>query len=156
VFYAVAMPRPPVQASFFSLVIVHTRGKFLLVEERDGSWYLPAGGVEAGETFAEAAAREVLEESGVPVVLEGVLRVEQGITLSSIVRLRVFFLARPAAEVPPKSVADHHSRRAGWFTRDEAAALPLRAREVLEAIDHVAARGHVFPVASFAFEGARW
>ena len=29
-----------------------------------GQWYLPAGKMEAGEDITEAAAREVLEETG--------------------------------------------------------------------------------------------
>jgi 8-oxo-dGTP pyrophosphatase MutT (NUDIX family) len=39
--------------------------EFLLVRTRDGArWTLPKGGCERGETLAEAAAREAVEEAG--------------------------------------------------------------------------------------------
>lgn len=39
--------------------------RILLVERRDnGRWSLPSGSMEAGESIAEACAREVLEETG--------------------------------------------------------------------------------------------
>lgn len=42
--------------------------KVLLTQRADnGQWVLPSGGVEAGETLAEACAREVLEETGLTV-----------------------------------------------------------------------------------------
>ncbi len=49
-----------------------SRGQLLLVEHFDPHtgntyWVLPGGGREAGEDFAEAAVREVREETGVEV-----------------------------------------------------------------------------------------
>ena len=42
--------------------------RILLVRHVGGpSWYLPGGGVKRGETFAEAACREVFEECGLTV-----------------------------------------------------------------------------------------
>jgi len=42
--------------------------KVLLTRRADnGHWVLPGGGVESGETLAEACAREVLEETGLSV-----------------------------------------------------------------------------------------
>ncbi|WP_081994756.1 NUDIX hydrolase [Deinococcus radiopugnans] len=40
--------------------------------ENVGRWTLPGGGVEPGETPAEAAVREACEECGAHVVVEGV------------------------------------------------------------------------------------
>ena len=46
-------------------------GLVLMTAVRGGRWTLPGGGVEPGETAAEAAVREVWEECGAHVVIEG-------------------------------------------------------------------------------------
>jgi 8-oxo-dGTP pyrophosphatase MutT (NUDIX family) len=102
------MARDPIPTYCFALVVVRLGHRFLLVHERKHGqlWYLPAGRVEPGEGFAAAAVRETLEESGVPIVIEGVLRMEHGLLLDGSARLRVFFLARPRDDTPPKSITD--------------------------------------------------
>src|SRR5436190_13429893 len=99
------MPRDPIPTWFFALAVVRRGDHFLLVHERKHGqlWYLPAGRVEPGETVADAAVREALEETGVPVRLAGVLRVEH--TPSRFGgRLRVVVLAEPTGDTPPQSV----------------------------------------------------
>jgi len=47
-----------------------TRQKVLLTQRTDNArWCLPGGGVEAGESAAEACAREVWEETGLQVTI---------------------------------------------------------------------------------------
>ena len=50
-------------------------GEIVLVRRRyppdAGQWTLPGGGIEAGESVAEAARREVLEETGLTVEMDG-------------------------------------------------------------------------------------
>ena len=50
-------------------VIVENEDGEILLQKRtdDGTWGTPGGGMNFGETFAEAAAREVLEETGLTV-----------------------------------------------------------------------------------------
>ena len=46
-------------------VIIEQDGKILLQKRADGlGWGIHAGGLEPGETFENAASRELLEESG--------------------------------------------------------------------------------------------
>lgn len=45
-------------------VIHDDAGRLLLQERHDGSWSLPAGAIEPGESPEAAIAREVLEETG--------------------------------------------------------------------------------------------
>jgi phosphatase NudJ len=60
-----------------ALVVVRDGDRFVLVDElRSRGWYLPAGRVEHGETLIAGALREVREESGLEVELEGILRIE--------------------------------------------------------------------------------
>lgn len=45
-------------------VICHQRGKVLLVRKAEAKWTLPGGKIEANEGPAQAALRELLEETG--------------------------------------------------------------------------------------------
>jgi ADP-ribose pyrophosphatase len=56
--------------------VIFQDGKVLLALRRDiGWWNLPGGGMEIGETVEEAVVREVLEETGLVVVVERLLGV---------------------------------------------------------------------------------
>ena len=149
------MPRDPIPTWFFALVVVRQGDRFLLVHEakHGQGWYLPAGRVEPGETLAQAAERETLEETGVPVVLDGVLRVEHTPRHDGTARVRVIFVGHPAADVPPKSIADEESLEAAWFALDDLDDLPLRTPEVRNILRHVHHGGAVYPLGLIANEG---
>jgi 8-oxo-dGTP pyrophosphatase MutT (NUDIX family) len=146
-----AMARDPIPMWNFALVLVRSGRRFLLVHERKHGqlWYLPAGRVEPGETFAIAAHRETREEAGVDIVLEGVLRIEHT-PLPLNARMRVIFVARPADDRAPKSVPDEESLGAAWFTLDEMADLALRSDEVHDLAREVLDGALILPMSLFA------
>lgn len=152
------MAREPIPTWYFALVVVRLGRRILLVHERKHGqgWYLPAGRVEPGETLVEGALREVYEESGIPVVLEGILRVEHSPSADGRARCRVFFLARPADDTPPLAGPNEHSLEARWVTVEELDTLPLRGGEVRQVFDHVLRGGPVYPIALIASEGTPW
>ena len=59
--------------------IIEKDGKFLLVKEKqkicEGKWNIPAGAVDDGENVIEAAKREILEETGCEVKINGLLEI---------------------------------------------------------------------------------
>ena len=61
-------------------VLINEQGEVLMMQEAKktcaGQWYLPAGRMEPGEDIAEAAQREVLEETGLHFQLSTLLMVE--------------------------------------------------------------------------------
>lgn len=58
--------------------VIDDAGRFLCIKRRDnGHWELPGGLVEPGETLIEAAAREVVEETGYLVVPDRVSGIYQ-------------------------------------------------------------------------------
>lgn len=59
-------------------VVRDDRGRVLIQRSQHGVWSLPAGAIEPGECPAEAAAREVYEETGLRVRAERVLGVFGG------------------------------------------------------------------------------
>ena len=142
------MARDPIPTWFYALVVVRLGDRFLLVHEaKHGQlWYLPAGRVEPGESFAEAAMRETLEESGVRIELDGILKIEHTPSTPGGARMRVFFVARPLPTSVPKTFSDEHSLEARSFTLDEMARLPLRHPEALTRCREVAAGAPVAPM----------
>ncbi|MDY3561427.1 NUDIX hydrolase [Gemmata sp. JC673] len=140
------MPRAPIPTWCFALVVVRKGDQFLIVQENKHGqpWYLPAGRVEEGETFAAAAVRETLEEGGVPIRLTGVIRVEHA-PLPIGARMRVVYLAEPADDTPPKSRPDDESLGARWVTLDELRDYHMRGEEVAELFAYVAGGGTVHP-----------
>jgi ADP-ribose pyrophosphatase YjhB (NUDIX family) len=141
------MAGAPIPSWYFSLVVVRQGERFLVVREHKHgqTWYLPAGRAEAGETLAEAARRETLEETGVPVVLQGILKIQHTPRKDS-ARVRALFLARPADDTPPRTVPNEHSLEARWVTLEELAQLPQRGPEVYAIFAWVAQGAPVYPL----------
>jgi ADP-ribose pyrophosphatase YjhB (NUDIX family) len=109
--------------------VVRRAGKVLLVEQRGGSWSLPKGHLEKRETAAQAAAREIREESGVfSLRLVGELgtyeRHRIGLDmeddLSELKEIRVFLFDTDQEKLAPE---DRKILSARWVTPEEAVAL---------------------------------
>jgi len=149
--------RTPIPTWCFAVVIVRKGDRFLLVQEakRGQGWYFPAGRMEPGETWAQTAHRETLEEAGVPIQLQGIARVEHTPSPAG-ARCRILFVAQPADSTPPKSTPDEHSLQAAWLTLDELAGLKLRSPEVLATLTEIARGQPVYPLSLLAAEGSPW
>jgi ADP-ribose pyrophosphatase YjhB (NUDIX family) len=141
------MSRTPVPTWYFALAVIRQGHRFLLTQEKKygSTWSIPGGRVEPGENLVDAAMREVVEETGVPVTIEGVLRVEHSPS-SSGARVRVIFVGSPRDDTPPKTTSDDESLGAAWLTIDEIAKLPLRGSDLRGLLETVAHGRQVFPL----------
>jgi phosphatase NudJ len=139
--------RDPIPSWYFALVVVRRGHRFLAVQERKygSAWAIPGGRVEPGESFVDAALREVQEEAGVPVRLDGILRVEHSPSETG-ARVRVIFAGSPLDDTPPKAQADDESLGAAFLTLDELRARNLRGAEVLPLLEAVISGQQVFPL----------
>jgi 8-oxo-dGTP pyrophosphatase MutT (NUDIX family) len=107
-----------------SAIVVGRRGVVLHLHKRLGLWLQPGGHVEPGESVAEAARREAVEETGLPVahpdggphlVHVDVHPGPKGHTHHDV----RYLLEAPDAEPVP---GEGESPDARWFTWDEAIA----------------------------------
>ena len=133
------MVRRRVPSSFFVFVVVEHQGHVLLIRERKHGqlWYAPAGGLEVGETIADAAVRETMEEAGVAIVPTGIVRVDQEWhpAENGLAGWWRFVLrARPMGPLEPKRFADEHSLEARWVRPADIPRYPLRHSEVIDLV----------------------
>jgi phosphatase NudJ len=147
------MARSPIPTWYFALVIVRRGHRFLLTQEQKygRTWSIPGGRVEPGESLANAAVREVLEETGVPVRLDGVLRIEHSAADDGS-RVRVIFTGTPLDDTAPKTSADEESLGAAYLTLDEIRARPLRGAELGSLLQSLANGAQVFPLSLLGHE----
>ncbi|KAL6043704.1 NUDIX hydrolase [Balamuthia mandrillaris] len=121
---------PSFPTVLIALVVVRKEDDLFLCNHEHDGWYFPAGRVDYGESFATGAVREALEEAGVPVILDGVLRIEHTPGLRNC-RMRVIFQAHAADDTPPKSIPDEEVIEAKWLTIPELEAKRLRSTGML-------------------------
>ncbi|EGG23544.1 hypothetical protein DFA_05677 [Cavenderia fasciculata] len=159
---------------FISLVYVKYHNRYLLVQEVNTRYFIPAGKLEIGESFAQGALRETLEESGVKVELKGILRIDHSPGFRGYPsRMLAYFLAEPIIdqtiemieidnlEYPkPKASPDHHSLCAKWFTIDQIKQLSveanLRSDSIPNVIAYIESNQPVYPLSMLALEGSKW
>lgn len=147
------MARTPTPTWYFALAVVRLGHRFLLTQERKygGTWSIPGGRVEPGETMTAACVREVLEETGIPVRLDGIYRVEHAAN-GATSRIRVIFAATPCDDTPPKSEPDEESLQAAWLTLEEIRARSLRGADLHAFLERVADGLPVTPLGLLADE----
>ena len=111
-------------------IFVYRGDRFLVTRRRDGIWNVPAGQIEDGESFADGAARELMEEVRLAAPL---IDLERRKTYEVEPRDRALYapgersvtLAAFAAEAPDgwEPTLNHEHIAYRWCTFDEALAL---------------------------------
>ena len=108
--------------------VVLDEDRVLLVERADNGWWtLPGGIIDPGEEPADAAVREVWEETGVEVVAERLVsvQVQDPYTYANGDQaqfLDLTFRCRPVGGAA--RVNDEESTAVGWFDLDDLPELP--------------------------------
>jgi 8-oxo-dGTP pyrophosphatase MutT (NUDIX family) len=129
----------PFQPDITVAVVIPRDGRLLFVEERvRGASVLnqPAGHLEEGESLAQAAVRETLEESGWEVALRDFVGMYRWVAPDGTTFVRVVFSGEPLNFDPGRPL-DAGIERTLWLTPAELRAESHRARSplVLAAVD---------------------
>ena len=104
-------------------IIVNDENKWLVVKKTysglKGVWSLPAGFVQEGETIDMAVVREVKEETGIDIVVEGLVGFRSGVIRGEISDNMAMLLARPIDMMQSVVVQEREIEVAEWLSPEE-------------------------------------
>ena len=132
-----------------SAAIFDERGRVLLTKRLDnGQWCLPSGGLEPGESAAEACEREVLEETGLSVVVKRLVGVyshpNQLVIYPDGNKVQIVALHFEAEIIGGELGLSDETSDFGYFTMKEIEGLEMLDRHTERIIDTLARQSEAF------------
>jgi len=100
------------------------------IEPRLGKWTLPAGFMELGETTAQGAARETIEEAGAQFEMQDLFTV---MSVPRVGQVHLYYRARLTSD---RFDPGHETQEARLFSEDEIPWDELAFRTVRETLQH--------------------
>jgi 8-oxo-dGTP pyrophosphatase MutT (NUDIX family) len=132
-----------------SAAIFDEQGRVLLTKRQDnGQWCLPGGGVEPGESVAEACEREVLEETGLSVRVTRLVGVyshsDQLTVYSEADKFQIIALHFTAEIIGGELGLSNETSDFGYFTMKEVDRLEMLDRHKERILDTLANQAEAY------------
>jgi 8-oxo-dGTP diphosphatase len=102
----------------YALLLDEETNRILMVLNKNGTWSLPGGAVEAGETLKEATIREVKEETGYDITVGDIVALNEAFINES----HVFFITFHGliTQRPEEIPRDENIIKVEWVSVEEA------------------------------------
>ena len=132
-----------------SAAIFDQQRRILLTKRTDnGQWCLPGGGLDSGESVAEACAREVLEETGLSVHVKRLVGVyshpDQLAVYADGNKAHIVALHFEAEIIGGELGLSNETTEVGYFTMNEIETLEMFGRHKVRIMDALANQQEAF------------